>query len=595
MRKTSLIVLISLVLISWIVSSCEEMFGDYLDKAPGSDITEDVIFSSVAEVQIFLASCYGQCLIDPWNETTYRYGGGGDDHAHIYDNLTMWSCISDEAEHQIGWYSSNNINVSDVNTTSKFFDPFAYHRWTALRMAHTLLERIDDVPDASEAFKTQIKGEARHLRAEINFENFKRYGGIPIVRKRFRAAELEEMKVPRSSVDSTIEFIVQDLDFAASVLPDAYPSNMRGRITKGASLALKSRVLLFAASPLYNTDTPPISMPDPADNRLLCYGNYDVNRWQRAADAAKAVLDWAPSGGIHLITDQGPEKNYRYVWEVYDNAEVILANKHADKDHRAQGVENPWKYWVDRTVGGLQGVQPTQSFVEAMYDKRDGTPQDWPLEADNLSEKYAELDYRLGQTIGYNGMFWSQLKGYLAIYRGPGIAGPHSVGNITGYLVKKWIPDNVNNHAAKVDIDVFRYRLAEFYLNYAEALNEVSGPVSAAYDAINTVRARSGMAPLPSGLSKEEFRERVRKERAVELAFENHRWWDLRRWRTAEIILNGPMYGLKIYKNQPETTPLTFRYEKYVFEQRVFKPQLYYYFFPVKEVNLGYIKQNPGW
>lgn len=595
MKKTDLIYLILAICLSGLTTSCEDMYGDFLEKAPGSDITEDTIFSSMAQVQIFLASCYEQSLFNPWNETTYRYGGGSYDPTHTDDNISIWSCISDEAKHQIGWFNSNKINVGNVNTSSAFYDPFVNHRWTAMRMVHTLLERIDDVPDADNAFKTQIKAEARHLRAEINFENFKRYGGIPLVDRRFKPDEINEMKVPRSSVDSTIQFIVQDLDYAASILPDTYPSNMRGRITKGASLSLKSRVLLYAASPLYNTDAPPLSMSDPANNRLICYGTYDVSRWQKAADAAKAVLDWASSAGVHLITDQGVDKNYRYVWEINDNAEIILANKHADKDHRAPSPGNPIRYWLDRSLGGLQGVQPTHSFVESMYDKRDGTSQSWPDEADNLSEKYAELDYRLGQTIGYNGMYWNQARGNLAIYRGPGRVGPQSVGNITGYVIKKWIPDYVTGGGTPVDIDFFRYRLAEFYLNYAESLNEVKGAVPEAYNAVNTVRARSGMPPLPLGLTKEEFRERVRKERGIELAYENHRWWDLRRWRMSEQVLNGPFYGLKIYKNQPETDPLTFRYEKYVFEQRVFTPNMYHYFFPVKEINLGYIVQNPGW
>jgi starch-binding outer membrane protein, SusD/RagB family len=592
--KKLIIHLLSLALVVALYTSCENIFGDYLDKAPGVDVNESTIFSSRAEVLLFLASCYEQSMLNYRNETQYRYGSSNTANA-INENISFYSSISDEAEFQVNWFQSNNVNRGEVITGAGFFDPFFNHRWTALRMVHTMLAGIDGVPDADEAFKTQIKAECRHLRAEIYFEMFKRQGGLSLIDRKFRPIEVEEMKVPRSSVDSTVQFIIKDLDHAISKLPDSYPSNMRGRITKGASLALKSRVLLYAASPLYNTDTPPLSLDDPANNRLICYGNFDKNRWQKAADAAKAVLDWAPSGGIHLVTDQGVDKNYRYVWERPDNAEVILADKHADGYHRAPGVEDPWKYWMHSTVGGLAGVEPTHCFIEAHYDKRDGNPQDWPVEYGDVREKYAELDYRFHQTIGHDGFYWNQNRGNLAFHRGPGTVGANSVGNRTGYIVKKWVPDNVNNRQAKVDVDLFRYRLAEFYLNYAEALNEAQGPVAAAHQAVNIIRARSGMPPLPSGLSKEEFRERVRKERGIELAFECHRWWDLRRWRIAEELLNGPFYGLRIYKNEPETTPLTFRYEKYVFEQRTFLPKLYHYFYPIREVNLGYIKQNPGW
>ena len=136
---------------------------------------------------------------------------------------------------------------------------------------------------------------------------------------------------------------------------------------------------------------------------------------------------------------------------------------------------------------------------------------------------------------------------------------------------------------------------AEIYLNYAEALNEAQGPVAAAYDAVNTIRARSGMPALPNGLSKDEFRERVRKERGVEFAFEGHRWWDIRRWLIAEDVNQGDFYGLKIYKNVPATDPLTFRYERFVYEQRVWPKRFYLEYFPVSQINLGYLVQNPGW
>ncbi|MCF6333112.1 MAG: RagB/SusD family nutrient uptake outer membrane protein, partial [Draconibacterium sp.] len=313
----------------------------------------------------------------------------------------------------------------------------------------------------------------------------------------------------------------------------------------------------------------------------------------KAADAAKAVIDWSPAGGVHLITDQGVDKNYRYVWEIHDNAEIILANKQANQFTRGK-VTRPIRYWLAKAVGGQKGIQPTQNFVEN-YEKKDGTMMDWPDADDNLSERYAELDPRFQQTIGYNGMYWNQKRGNLAMYLGPGQKGAHSKPNKTGYFVKKWIPDVVNRHQDKYNFDIIRYRLAEFYLNYAEALNEAQGPVAEAYDAINTIRERSGMPAFPSGLSQEEFRERVRRERTVELAFEDHRWWDIRRWRTAEDVLNKPFTGLKIYKNQPETDPLTFRYKKYVFEKRVFKPEFYHDFYPTSELNLGYLVQNPGW
>lgn len=577
-----------------LTTSCEDMFGDYLDKGPGVDVTEDTIFSSKAQAELFLAATYEQALYSPFWDTKYKNGSQWINN-EIYDVMPNWSCFTDEGEHQAPWYPSNSVNSGTLNKAGKNFYDWGYSfRWTAVRMVHTLLERIDDVPDADGAYKTQIKAQARYMRAELNFDMFRRYGGISIVDRRFAPKEVEEMKVKRSSVDSTVQFIVQDLDFAIANLPDVYPSNFRGKITKGAALGLKSRTLLFAASPQFNTATPVLNMENPADNRMICYGNFDKNRWQKAADAAKAVIDWAPSGGIHLITDKGVDKNYRFVWEQPDNAEIILANK------QSNGVikQNPFfLYWLCSQVGGQKGVQPTQNFIERYYDKRDGTPQDWPEAANNLSDKYAELDYRFPQTIGYNGSYWNKNRGNLAMYLAPPApAGAHSGANITGYFVKKFIPDAANSTwGPQFVFNYPRQRLAEFYLNYAEALNEAQGPVAAAYEAVNAIRARSGMPPLPAGLSQDEFRKRIRKERGIEMAFEGHHFWDIRRWLAGEELCSGPFYGLKIYKNLPVTNPLTFRYEKYVFEQRVWQSKFYLNYHTTDQINLGYVVQNPGW
>ncbi len=138
------------------------------------------------------------------------------------------------------------------------------------------------------------------------------------------------------------------------------------------------------------------------------------------------------------------------------------------------------------------------------------------------------------------------------------------------------------------------FSLAEAYLNYAEALNEAQGPVQEAYDAVNTIRQRSGMPGLPSGLTKEQFRERVRNERAIELAFDNFRFWDIRRWLIAENegVMQGEMYGIKITKISNSSE---FKYEPYVFETRYWNPKMYLHPFNTNEINKGYLIQNPGY
>ncbi len=591
MRNIISILLIGLIYLT--STSCEDMFGDYLDKAPGIDITADTIFSSKAESERFLVAVYEQALQSPWGYDTYRFGRGQQMN-NIYNTIAGFVTKSDEAEMGSGWFISQGIN-NGTTTVTPFLDRLYSHRYTGLRYVHTMFERIDDVPDADQNYKENIKGEMIFLRAQIYFDFFRRYGGMPIVERTYSPVELAETFIPRSSVAEMVDFIVSDCNYAIERLPDSYPSQWKGRITKGAALALKAKTLLYAASPRFNTTTPILSMDDPANNDMLCYGNYDENRWQLAADAAKAVLDWAPSGGVWLIEDKGVDKNYRYAWEVHDNPEIIMADK---KAYNPQS----YTYWLFKTVGGGDGPMPTQSFVEYAYEKKDGTEQVWEVEATNLDQKYSELDWRFHQTIGYTGFYWNKQRGVLNMALGPAPAGPHGAANKTGYMIKKHISDAVNNSNPSEPKNWIWYRLNEFYLSYAEALNEAQGPVTAAYEAVNRIRSRSGMPGLPAGLTQEQFRERVRKERAVEMAFDGHRWWDILRWQIGREVLNGPFYGLKIYKNQPITTPLTFRYERYAFETRVWQDRFYYYPFSVNsssgatnEMNKGHLVQNPGW
>lgn len=575
-------------------TSCEEMFGDFLEKAPGVDVTEDTIFSSKAQVMLFLASCYEQGLHSAVSYNQY-YSGSSAARNEIYNNLMNYSGMSDESKHSAPWWFSNQVNNGTL-LVGVNYDYLFNQRWTAMRMLHTMIDRIDEVPDADDAFKTQVEAEVRFIRAQLNFDMFKRYGGIPLVKRRFLPDEMEAMNIRRSSVDSTVKWIIQDCDYAAANLPDSYSDAMKGRISKGAALALKSKTLLYAASPLFNSVEPYMEMSDPSNNKLICYGNYDVNRWKLAADAAKAVLDWAPSGGIHLITDQGVDKNYRYVWEKMDNAEIIFADKEANAN---------WDYlspmiYLAPAWYQQQSPLPTQSFIENFYEKKDGTPQTWGASGSDLNVKYSELEYRFHQTIGYNGFYWSSQRGYLAIYgTPPSPAGAHNAKCVTGYWLKKHIPDALNTATQRYPFNWTWYRLAEFYLNYAEALNEFNAtPPQEAYDAVNTIRTRSGQPNLPTGLSQDEFRQRVRKERAVELAFDDHRWWDILRWKVAENYVNGPMYGLQIkypVRSKPITDPTAFTYTRYVYETRVFQRRFYLTNFYVSEVNKGYLVQNPGW
>lgn len=571
--KSILKILFSVYIFLFIASSCEVQ--DFLEKAPGVDVTEDTIFSSKVQVETFVAGLYRQGI----HSMLALNDGAGSDYFQL-------SAATEEGQLQATWGEPRNWNSGNVTNTNVNYTDKRYHlRWNAIRRANILLERVEAVPGVEPTYISQVKGEAYCIRAMNYFEMLKRYGGVPIVDKRLSSEDVLETPINRGSIEEVVNFIIKDCDEAIKLLPDAYPTNLRGRVTKGVALMIKSKTLLVAASPLFNTATPYLDLGE--HNNLICFGNYDVNRWQKAADAAKAVIDWAPSGGIQLITDKGPDKNYKYMWETVDNAEVILANKMYFNRSRTQ---YPWPGILPNMIySGYGGPSPTLNFVK-MYEKKDGTPQTWnPEGGDDLNKKYSELDYRFAQTIMYNGSYLTKDFPNIQIFQG----GTHATNCHGGHWQKKFIPESLSTTTPATPNNIL-YRLGEAYLNYAEALNEAKGPVKEAYDAVNVIRSRSGMPNLPAGLTKEQFRERVRNERAIELSYEDNRLWDILRWMIAEQegVMLGSMWGIKIYKITGSTE---FRYVPYVFSTRVFPTKLYLHPFLKSEVIKEYLVQNPGW
>jgi hypothetical protein len=565
----------------FLLSSCEKMMGDFLDKAPGVDVTEDTIFSSQVQVETFVAGTYRYAIhtILPRSETTYQ-GAGYDPTSAATDEDEAAAAFASHAPWNTGSVTADNITGNEERRLGI--------RFKAIRRCNILLKRIDEVPDLDPAYIAQVKGEAKFMIALNYFEMFKRYGGAPIVDKKFELTD--DFMIPRSSLKETLDYILSNCNEAIASLPDSYPSNMRGRATKGAALILKAKTLLYAASPIFNTGTPVLDMADPANNNLICFGKYDVTRWQLAADAAKAVIDWAPAGGIALVTNQGVDKNYRYMSEKPDNSEIILACKASGKI--AIWVA-PFNMMLPKGIytstWGI-GNSMTLNFMKK-YEKKDGTPQTWdPTGGTDLTTKYNELDLRFKQSVTVAGDKWNVDYPIMASYDG----GSQSTWCYGGQWITKFCPQSQTNANSSVMPNDIIFRLGEAYLDYAEALNEAQGPLQAAYDAVNTIRARSGQPNFPAGLTQAQFRDRIRNERSIELFFEDHRLWDTRRWLIAEQdgIMNGNMYGIKTYLN-PALPNL--RYSVYVIEVRSFSKKMYLHPWLRSEVLKGYLIQNPGW
>ena len=584
MKNAAIVIVTSIMLLT--IVSCEDMMGDFLEKAPGVDVTEDTIFSSRSQVEMFLASIY-------------EYGvhsnlglGSPDNGAPAIANSagTIDAGATDEAEACANWYDPqkwNNASVSPDNTD----DPRFSHRFTAIRKVTVMLDRVDEVPDITKEYANQLKAESKFIRALNYFEMFKRYGGVPIIDHRLQLDE--NLKIPRSSVEDVVNFIVKDCDEAIPDLPINQLGVLRGRATRGAALALKARTLLYAASDLFNTDKPYLDFG--TNNKLICYGNKDKERWKLAADAAKKVLDWAKEANCYLITDQGLDGNYKYSWQTYDNSEIIFAEKSSD----AMGKYTwPWSAISPPTVypgnAGQSGVTVTLNLV-SKYEDRLGNKVDWNG-GNDLQAKMANLDYRFSQTVVGNLMRWNSEFPKLQLWQDSG-NGPGADANTCygGFWLHKLYPEEISESVWKKVPNSTLYQLNEAYLNYAEALNEYNeGPTQEAYDAINTIRKRSGQPDLPTGLGHLEFRTKVRNERAIELAFDGHRFYDIRRWMIAEEegVMQGGMLGIKI-SQIPESTE--YRYEPYVFETRSFSRRMYLHPFGTGEINKGYLIQNPGY
>ncbi|MCD7974027.1 MAG: RagB/SusD family nutrient uptake outer membrane protein [Candidatus Azobacteroides sp.] len=626
MKNTILFIttLISSVLISGLFYSCEDMMGDFLEKPPGVDVSEDTIFSSADQARTFLYSIYEFGIHSNLSYAGSWEARGREGYAN--PEATMMDGASDEAECVTDWYFPQFWNQGTINANrgQSDLDGRFNYRFKAIRMVTILLDRIDDVPDMSEAEKKQLKAEVKVIRAMNYLEMFKRYGGVLLIRQRLSVDD--DLMIPRSNIEELVDFIVQDCDEAIPDLPVFYTgatSNLKGRVHKGVAHAIKSKTLLYAASPLFNTGTPYLSLGE--NNHMICYGDYKKERWERAAEAAKDALVWSEGSGCRLITDQGVDNNYQYTWDTYDNDEIILAEKSQVGTGRWIWPWGEFSRYAPPNKG-YGGTSPTFNFVKK-YEKKDGTLQTWTpvgVEGNDLQEKMAELDNRFKQTVLYNMGKWNANIPVAPLYEeaipeveqsGLSIGGTPTPleGAISrcygGFWLHKNCPYVLDNITWSFVPNSTIFQLNEIYLNYAEAVLEAYGSLDAKYpgfslsgrDAINIIRERSGQPKVLSGSGAHATeRDLVRNERDIELAFSNHRFWDIRRWMIAEEegVMKGKMLGLKINLIDPDAEPQIdrgFKYIPYVFEDRVFFRKMYLHPFQTDEVNKGYLVQNPGY
>ena len=383
-------------------------------------------------------------------------------------------------------------------------------------------------------------------------------------------------KVTRNTLQECIDFIVTECDTAANNLPISYSDADLGRATQGAALALKSRVLLYAASDLFNT----VSWAGGYSNEefiSLPQGDR-VERWRKAAVAAKAVIDL---NGYELASSY----NEPFLADGYkNNNEVIFCVRGGSTN---QFEKNNISVGYDE---GRSGTTPSQNLVDA-YEMKDGTSFSWD-NPDHAANPFDNRDDRLVQTVVYNYQTFKDRP--VECWEGGKDGYPVPKATRTGYYLKKYVNENLDLVQNKVAVHSWIvFRLAEMYLNYVEALNEVEpgNPDIAIY--LNMLRQRGGLVNLPSSLSQHEAREKIRNERRVELAFEEHRIWDVRRWMIAPSTLGAQLRGVQVQINQVDTT---FVYEPVDIEIRTFSDKMYLYPIPHGEIVVASgLVQNPLW
>jgi hypothetical protein len=457
--------------------------------------------------------------------------------------------------------------------------------YAGIRQANEFVNNIEVVPVLAKyngySMKYVWKSEARFLRAMFYFELVKRYGGVPLMGNHVYTIS-DDISLPRNSFDECVKYIVSECDAIKDsllVYPISDPNADSHRPTKGSAMALKARVLLYAASPLFNG-----SNIDAANN-LTGYTSFDAARWTAAAAAAKDVMDL---GTYSLLP------NFKDVFLTQNNPEILFMR---------QGGNNTNVETANGPVGftaatGKGQTSPTQDLVNA-FPMANGLPIGDVASGYDSNNPYNNRDPRLTYTIMYNGAQW--LNSQIQTFEG-GQSKPNSSlqQTKTGYYMRKFMGNFENTNAySSHSTDWLIMRYADLVLGYAEALNESAGPTTDVYNALISIRKRAGIEAgagslygLKAGMTKEEMRTTIQNERRVELAFEESRYWDIRRWKLAETTMNQQRTGVSIVKlgttlNYNPVNVLTTRFDA---------PKMYLYPVPYDEVQKNpNMKQNPGW
>lgn len=630
-------------------ASCKK----FIDVVPDNVPVLDQAFNLRVMALRYLATCYsrlpsstnlgsteGYLAADEfWLNSTSNFSSGG------YPNWYIAMGQQNANAPLLDWWG-NGISTSQTSIVGSY--------WRGIYDCNVMIDRVGSVPDMTDVEKAMWKAEAKVLKAYYHYLLARAYGPIIIMDKNLPVyTDPNEMHIPRSPMDDCFNYIVKTIDEA---LPDLMPIEQNGnidvgRITQIAARAIKAKILIEAASPLFNGNTDMADLKD--DNGTPLFNqNYEGAKWTAAATACKDAIDFAASNGKRLQIWQKPgnivvnapstyyQMNLRTAFNESDgNTEVLWFDTNNPSSASFQAIFTPRGFNSNTISNGniLSYMAATLNMTEKFYSKN-GVPIDedktYPYASRyQLTTVPSTNDYRYDLQAGYQTALLHldrepRFYGTLSMdggryfmmsdandanaantnYKSGGNVSNYNVINngATGYMVKKYV-NYQNSYGASNAYTARSYaipiiRLADLYLMYAEALNESQGPGADVYAYVDSVRARSGLNGVVASWaayssqpnkpsSKDGMRTIIKRERTIELAFEGKRFWDLRRWKDAVGELNELIQGWDV----KQRTAGAF-YRPNTMFNRTFTTKDYFWPINLNELRRNpTLKQNPGW
>lgn len=620
-----------------IISGCTK----YLNVAPDNLPRVENAFALRSEAEKYLFTCYSYIPDEGSTASNPAFLGSDEMVAPLVSRSNSLAA---------------NLPRGNQNVVNPYFNNWdgkngGVALFQAIRDCNIFIKNMQDmskVPDINLDERNRWIAEGQFLKAYYHFILMRAYGPIPIMEVSPEIDEpIENMKLKRMPVDSVTTFIVKNIDLAVPSLPIAIANtvNELGRITRPAALMLKAKVLMLAASPLFNGNSDYANFKDKEGNQLI-NTDYDVSKWEKAVKACKEAILICETTGIklHKFSSELFKLSDTTIYQMslrnavsqkWQNSELIWGNSNSSTNYTQGVTVGHFDGRYGNSNGAIADVGATMKLADLFYTNH-GVPvaEDKTLQFGDKGELRTGINTeRFNNLVNYQSSRWNfdrenRFYGTLAfdgsIWYQEGsltrsdentfniqsrLGGPSSGTPLppSGLFCKKlinwkfmWSADN--------GISYERYpwpnmRLADLYLLYAEALNEFAGPSPEVYDYLNRIRTRSGLKTIEESWinysnnptkyqNKEGLRQIIRQERGIELALEGSRFWDIRRWKTASVETNGNVQGWDISQSSPSLyyRVLTF------YSQRFVAPRDYLW--PIAEDNLlvnENLVQNPGW